>query len=88
MKSFILICLLSTSGAYAQLNRDSREKITPQTAFNPDLVFTAVEKMPNYKGGYSQLEEDLNANLNIGSEAEEKNLYESKDILSRFGQGL
>jgi hypothetical protein len=44
--------------------------------------------MPNYKGGYSQLEEDLNANLNIGSVAEEKIFMKVKISCQGLAEGF
>ena len=66
MKYFFLIIFLACSSySFGQdkLQNYPSEKINMRAACTPDLVFTFAEKMPEYKGGYLQLENDLRENI-------------------------
>lgn len=75
MKKIFIIFILgltlgSAFGQVVQTNETKVKTIYPDTteACNPKTIFTVVEIMPEYKGGFEQLETRLNENLTFGKE--------------------
>lgn len=64
---FFLSTILSAFGQIAISNEKGVKTFYPDTseACNPDLIFTIVETMPEYKGGLQQLENKLNDKLDF-----------------------
>ncbi len=73
-KTFIIFIFgLTLGNAFGQVVQTNEPKVKtfyPDTteACNPKMIFTVVEIMPEYKGGFEQLELKLNENLTFEKE--------------------
>jgi hypothetical protein len=76
MKKHLFIFLLTFNASIVFCQNGSQnypiENMNLQKACKPDMVFTVVENMPKYIGGYSKLEQDLRSNLILNTGSEEK----------------